>query len=215
MAQGPNAHYINPNKYFTNSLLFMENSFLTFLQSLFSAFPPGDNCFHYDDTSELSEISIEGQGTENLERVDTRPKIVVARGPVSINKTGIGNFVGSKNLSPEMRKYSAIRSGTVGISCYSRTDLEADKLAEICADAIESMAPVIRQFGFLEVRSTQIGQRAMIKSDSRTELFVTPVLIRVQLTKNYTASIVDPVKLRQIFYQFIVQPVNLKIPPTV
>jgi len=216
VAQGPNAHFIDPNERFPNSLRFMENAFLIFLQGMFSAFDPDANgSLHYDDNDALTKIRIEGQNTDNLEAVDTRPKIVVARGPVGILKSGINNFIGSRNLSPEMRRFATIRSGTVGISCYSRNDLEADRIAEICADGIESMVNVIRTFGFLEVRSQQIGQRAMIKSDSRPELFVTPVLIKAQVTKNYKLNVVDPVKLRQIIYEFIVNPVNLKIPPTV
>lgn len=213
MAQGPR-DYIDPNKYFTNSLKFMENSFLVFLQSLFSQFTPNSNQFHYDDDPEVTEIAIEGQNTSNLTNVDTRPKLVVARGSVRINPSGINNTIGSANLSLRQRKIAAIRAGTVGISCYSRNDLEADRLAEIVADSIESMTDIIRQLGFLEVRATDIGQRAMIKSDSRPELFVTPVLVRAQITKNYTRQVVDPVLLRKIIFQYVIQPVNLKIPPS-
>ena len=214
MAKGPH-DYIDPNKYFTNSLKFMENSILVFLQSLFANFPPETHCFHYDDSPEASEIAIEGQSTDNLTSVDTRPKIVVARGPVRLNKTGINNGVGSSNLTLHRRSFATIRHGTVGISCYSREDLEADRLAEIVSDSIESMTDVIRSLGFLEIRATDIGQRAMIKSDSRPELFVTPVLIRAQVTKNYKRQIVDPVRLREIIFQYVVQPVNLKIPPSI
>lgn len=213
MAQGPNLRYVDPNKLFTNSLLFMENSFLAFLQGLFASFQPGQNCFHYDDNEVVSEIKIEGQNTDNLESVDARPKLVVARGPVSMGKSGIGNFVGSRNLSQFQRQTAVIRSGTVGISCYSRTDLEADRLAEICSDAIDSLTPQIRQFGFLEIRAMQIGQRAMIKADSRPELFVTPVLVRTQLTKNYRAEVADPVKLREIVYNLLIEPLGVAIPP--
>lgn len=212
MARGP-SDYIDPNKFYANTLRFMENSFLVFLQALFSNFPPGQDSLHYDESPELSEIAIEGQGTDNLTNVDTRPKIVVARGAVRMNKTGINNFIGAKNLTLERRQHAVIRSGTVGISCYSREDLEADRIAEIVASSIESMTDVIRKFGFLEVRATDIGQRAMIKSDSRPELFVTPVLIRAQVVENYSRRIVDPVRLREFIYQFIINPVGLKIPP--
>lgn len=214
MAQGPR-DYIDPNKFYSNTLRFMENSFLVFLQSLFNNFPPGANCLHYDDSPEASEIAIEGQNTDNLTNVDTRPKIVVARGPVRMNKTGINNFVGSKNLTLQQRQSVVIKSGTVGISCYSREDLEADRIAEIVASAIESMTDVIRQFGFLEVRATDIGSKAMIKSDSRPDLFVVPVLISAKVTENYNRKIVDPVLLRKIIFQYVIQPVNLRIPPTV
>lgn len=220
MAQGPR-DFIDPNKYFPNSLLFMENTFLTFLQALFATFQPsqfadpGTGSYHYDDDPTFSEIAIEGQNTDNLTAVDTRPKIVVARGPVQINKVGLDSGVGQKNLSLLQKRYTSIREGTVGISCYSRSDLEADKLAEFCADSIESLVPQIRMLGFLEVRTAQIGQRAMIKADSRPELFVTPVLVRAKITKNYNVNVVDPVVLRQIVYQLVIRNLGINIPPTV
>lgn len=215
MAQGPRS-YIDPNKLFPNSLQFMEDIILQFLQAIFFNFAPDQQpChYHFDDDTALTEIQIQGQNVDNLPLVDTRPKIVVARGAVQINKSGIGNFVGSKNLSREMQKTATIRQGTVGISCYSRNEIEADRLAEIVADSIESFTPVIRGFGFLEIRASAIGQRAMIKADAIPDLFVTPVLIKVQVTKNYRSQVVDPVRLREIIYQFVVNPVGLKIPPS-
>lgn len=198
----------NPNRRYANTLLFLENSILGFLQALFSTFPAGNDpkFYHYSDTPETTEIFIEGQGTDNLTGVDIRPKIVVARGPVSWNKTHIGNFVGSKNLSLEKRQYSSIYNGTVGISCFSREDLEADHLAQLCFDAIEAFQFKLHKFGFLSINSAQIGQRGVIKRDSRPELSVTPVLIRVQVTKQWKTFIVDPVQLRQLFVQFITNP---------
>jgi hypothetical protein len=211
VAQGPR-DYIDPNKYFPNSLQFMENSILQFLQALFANFPVGENCYHYNDSPDLTEIHIEGQSTDNLRTVDTRPKIVVARGPVSVNLAGINGKVGSANLSQRHTQRAAIRSGTVGVSCFSREELEADRLAEICADAIESFSPVIRKLGFLQIHAAQIGQRAIIRSDARPELSVTPVLVRVELTKNYTKEIVDPVQLRKLILQYLIQPVNMMVP---
>lgn len=211
MALGPH-DYIDPNRFFPNSLQFMEGSILQFLQALFSNFPVGVNAYHYDDSPDLSEIMIEGQSTDNLRTVDTRPKIVVARGPVNINLAGINGGVGSANITQWKTQRANIRSGTVGVSCFSREDMEADRLAEICADAIESFSPVIRKLGYLQIHAAQIGQRALIKSDARPELSVTPVLVRVQLTKNYNLEFVDPVVLRKMVLQYVIQPLNLNVP---
>lgn len=216
MAMGPR-DFINPNVFYPNTLRFMENSMLAFLQALFSTFPaksqpnlPQDfPNYHYDSVDELSEINIEGQNTDNLSKVDSRPKIVVARGGVSYQRSGINNFVGASSLQLSPRRHSTILSGTVGISCFSREDLEADRLAMICADSIEFFSHVIRKHGFLEVHAAQIGQRALIKKDARPELTVTPVLIKVQITKNWTAQVVDPIKLRKILLEFVVNPGGL------
>src|SRR5208283_5589218 len=112
----------------------------------------------YSDNPETTEILIEGQGTDNLTNVDVRPKIVVVRGPITWNKTHIGNMIGSKNVSMERRQYASIYNGTVGVSCFSREDLEADNLAQICFDAIEAFQFKLHKFGFLSINSAQIGQ---------------------------------------------------------
>lgn len=200
----------NPNRCYPNTLLFLENSILGFLQALFSTFPSGEDPkgYNYDDDAEKTDILIEGQSTDNLTNVDVRPKIVVSRGPVTFNKTHIGNFVGSKNLSREQQRFSSIYSGTVGISCFSREELEADHLAQICFDAIEAFQFELHKFGFLSINAVQVGQRGLIKGqqDARPDLCVTPVLLKVQVTKEWKTRVVDPVLLRQIFVQFIIKP---------
>lgn len=209
----------DPNKQygFGSRLRFMENSVLSFLQAIFGTFPADPNDpmsqFYYDhDDSSRSRIQIEGQSTDNLESVDQRPKIVVSRGPVQFMQASINAAIGSKNLSLLSQKHSAIMTGSVGISCYSREDLEADSLAEICATAIEAFQPIIRKYGFLEIRANQIGQRALIRADARPELYVTPVLIKTSVTSNWKREVIDPVKLRKILLEYRVNPGNLTVP---
>ena len=198
----------NPNQLYPNTLRFMENAILGFLQAVFSQFPAGSDPkgFHWAPTPDTTEIFIEGRRTDNLVDVDVRPKIVVARGPVSWNKTHIGNLVGSKNMSIEKRKYASIYSGTVGISCFSREDLEADHLAQLCFDMVEAFQFKLHKYGFLSINSAQIGQCGLVKQDSRPDLSVTPVLIKVQVTKQWKTMVMDPVQLRDIFIQYVIKP---------
>lgn len=198
----------DPNKLFPNVLLFMERSLLQFLQSLFSGFPPGcdPRAFHYDSNPDLTEIEIEGQNTDNLVNVDTRPKIVVARGPIGNSTPHMGHFVGSKNLSVEARKYARIDRGTVGISCFSRSDMEADRIAVICYNAVTQFQYVLQRQGYLTIKAAQVGQRGMIKADARPDLFVTPVLVQVEVSREWTTKVLDPVQLKQILVQLITKP---------
>lgn len=221
MALGPR-DYNNPNMFYNDKLRFMENSILSFLQALFSTFPKFGttdidyNCFHYDhENPSESEILIEGQATDNLENVEHRPKIIVTRGPVTFQQAGVNGFIGAQNLSLSKQKHSVIMAGSVGISCYSREELEADRIAEICASSIEAFQPIIRKYGFLEIRTAQIGQRAMLKSGARPEQFITPVLLKTSVTSNWTRQIVDPVELRKIILQVNVQPVGINVSTTV
>ena len=198
--------FIDPDKTFPDTLKFSENSMLLFYQLLFSTFPPGKDCFHYDDNPDLSEISIQGRDAKDLESVDTRPKIVVTRGGFTWDGRGVGNSVGSSapamnRLSSQSRKFADINTGTVGVSCFSRNDLEADRIAQICFDSITMFRETLQRFGFLTIKASQVGARGLIKSDAIPELYVTPVLIQMQITRNWTLSKLDPVKLRNILLQ--------------
>lgn len=210
MALGPR-DYVNPNLFYADNLRFMENSVLAFLQALFSTFPKepvdGVGKYHFDPESDANcDLFITGANTDNQEIVDSKPRIIVARGPVSFQQAGINGMIGSQNLSVARQKHATILQGTVGISCFSREELEADRLAEICASAIEAFNPVIRKYGYLEIRTAQIGQRAIIRADARPEVCITPVLVKTAITKNWNREVVDPVKLRNIILQVCAKP---------
>lgn len=207
MAQGPQ-DLVDPNIAFGDqSFKFLENSILQFYQILFSTFKPGSLHFEPGDSAN-SDIRIEGRNTDNLEDVDTRPKIVVSRGPVLWQNTGTGgsNFVGSANLSRFERKHTGMNDATIAVSCFSREDLEADRIAQICFDAPMMLKDVLHRFGFLTIQSVQAGQRAKIRSDARPELFVAPVLIQAKVTRNYKVQYTNPVQLRKIMIQFLLAP---------
>lgn len=198
---------LDPNKMYPNVLQFMENSVLGFLQALFSTFPAGSNprSYHYSDDPSVTEIEIEGQNTDNLRSVDTRPKITVARGPLGWANTHVNNFVGAKNLSVETRRFASIDRGSVGISCFSRNDMEADRIAHVCYSAIRGFGPVLQRLGYLSIKAAQVGQRALIRSDAVPDLFVTPVLVQVEITSEWKLSKIDPVKLRDYLVQSVVK----------
>lgn len=195
--------FIDPNRSFPDSGEFMERGMLQFLQALFSTFPPGSN-FHWDENPEERELEIMGKETDNLEKTDTRPKIVVYRGPMQWEGRSLGNMVGSQNLSIAKRQYADINDGTISINSFSREGLESDRLSNICYMAIKQFRPVLQKFGFLMIHSSSRGARAKIKAGVRPELYVTPVLVSVQVTSNWSNTVVDPVKLREILIQLSV-----------
>jgi hypothetical protein len=50
----------------------------------------------------------------------------------------------------------------------------------------------------LVLQAQQVGKPALIKKDSRPELWVTPVLIKTSVTDNWTVTKTDPVKLKEV-----------------
>jgi len=221
MANGPQ-DLVNPNQQYQNSLRFIENAMLGFLQALFSTFP---GIASFSETEQLdnqlpqykyvigdpvsSEIAIEGQSTDNLETVDTRPKLVVARGPIRYQFAGINGGIGSAQIGRLSTHRARILNGSVGISCYSSEELEADGLAAIVSGAVEMFGPALKRFGFLTIHVNQVGQRALIQKGARPGLSVTPVLINVQVTENWKTEWVDPIRLRKFLLQLTVNPGGL------
>lgn len=195
--------FLDPNRLYPNTLRFVENAVLSFLQALFSSFPAGQSpgVFHYNQDPAVTEIEIEGQNTDNLRNVDLRPKITVARGTLAWANTHINSFVGSKNLSMSGKKFSAIDRGTVAISCFSRNDIEADRIAHICYSAIRGFGPLLQRLGFLSIKAAQVGQRGMIKADATPELFVVPVLVQLEVSTEWTTTKIDPIQLRDYLVQ--------------
>ena len=185
----------DPQKLYFNTSRFMENVIMEFLRAVFMTFPDED--LRWSPDAETSRIVIEGRSTDNTRDIDTRPKIVVMRGTVGWQNRGIGNFVGSANLSQFRQTFADVEDGTVGVSCFSREDLESDTIAQIVYNAIKMSRTVLQRLGFLTIRSAQLGQRGLIKSDSRPELWVTPVVAMVQTTKNWTVRVSDPIKMRE------------------
>lgn len=198
----------DPNHIYISSLRFAESIIITFLRGVFSL-GQKFNMPQYDDSDEHTQIVIGPSRRDNGIIEDTvKPKIIVTRGPVQINsQLGVGGSgIGGRNPMTGAHQTASLRRGSVAISCYSRVELEADDLAEYCAEAINNFKSILQVHGFLSIRASQIGSRAIVISGAKDELFVVPIVIEYDISKVMNHSYVDVVKLREVVQKVIFTP---------
>ena len=162
---------------------------LLFLQDFFGEqdLYDGKNDFLWNPDSEISKILIADSYTEDLERTDFRPAIILRRGPIRW-----------MNTSLDQRRFTNFRTGSksfmdlihsdLTLECLSRNGLEAELLADIVFQGVQFFANIIRGRGAFEVDSVAIGPETLIQSDSQQELTAVPVGVRLLIQHAWTAT---------------------------
>ncbi|MEN6550145.1 MAG: hypothetical protein ABFE07_29220 [Armatimonadia bacterium] len=149
---------------------------LQFLQDLFSEPELYDdgNAYRWSADAKASKILICDGYTEDLERLEQRPAIVLRRGMLGWTLPLL-----TQRLSFDMRTGASeslnLIHSDLTAECLSRNGLEAELLADIVFQAFQFFALQIRQRGAFEVKSVLIGPETLIQSDSQQELSAVPV----------------------------------------
>jgi len=186
----PKKRYIRPHQ-------LMKNRVLEFCQLLFSDPDNVGEDLRWDSDPEKSRITIVDKYTFNLAQVMTRPAIVANRGPQGWMRTsGFRQFQG-ENIKTGERFYTDLVRGTITLSCFAREGLEAEEIAGIIFESVQSLRDVLRKLhprgrlmpqhlGFFKVESSQMGEEALVKSSSRPELSVVPVAIAAIVQRRWS-----------------------------
>ncbi|KKL57237.1 hypothetical protein LCGC14_2237450, partial [marine sediment metagenome] len=186
----PSRKYIRPHQ-------IIKAHALEFVQLLFS---DGENVgpnLVWNEDQEQSRILIVDKYVFNLEQVSTRPAIVANRGPQGWMRTsGFRQHQGT-NMRTGERTYIDLVRGTVTLSCFARQGLEAEEIAGIVFEGFQTFRDVLRKLhqrgrlmpqhlGFFRVESSQMGEEALVKSDSRPDLSVVPVAIAATVQRRWS-----------------------------
>ena len=140
---------------------------------------PFINQYIWKPKQDETEIHIADIYTENMEQPEFRPAIIVQRGTMRWNNTGIDQMQG-QTFGDDTRTYTDLVVGDLTINCISRTGLEAELLANICFQIIQFFARVIRQkTKIFAIKSVAIGQEALVQSDSKQDITIVPVGIQL------------------------------------
>jgi hypothetical protein len=170
---------------------------LEFLQLMFSSEENVGPELVWNIEQEQSCITIVDKYVFNLDQVSSRPAIVANRGPQGWMRTsGFRQFQG-ENMRTGERTYTDLVRGTVTLSCFAREGLEAERIAGIVFEAFQTFRDVLRKLhqrgrlmpqhlGFFRVESSQMGEEALVKSDSRPDLSVVPVAVAATVQKRWS-----------------------------
>lgn len=149
---------------------------LKFLQDLFSepTLYDGHNDYVWNQDPSKSGILIVDSYTEDLERMEQRPAIVLRRGGTGWMNTSLEQRLGF-DWRTGARAYTDLIYSDLTLECLSRNGLEAEFLADLVFQGIQFFALQIRERGAFKVNSVAIGTETLIQSDSQQELTAVPV----------------------------------------
>ena len=163
--------------------------------------------FHWDQDEAKTEILIIDKYVFNLEAVEKRPCIVASRGVTRWTKSSGFRQMQEQDMMTDRRIHTDLIDGAVTLSCFSREGLESEAMATDVfewftefQDAIRARASfrqVLDRVGLFRVSSVEIGEEALVKSDSRPDLSVTPVVVRAMAQRRWLVTTTGP-KLKNI-----------------
>jgi hypothetical protein len=162
---------------------------LKFLQDLFSESQlyDGKNDYHWDQDPQKSNILIVDAYTEDLERMEQRPAIILRRGGTGWMNTSINQRLGF-NWQTGARSYTDLIYSDLTLECLSRNGLEAEFLADIVFQGIQFFALQIREAGAFKVNSVAIGTETLIQSDAQQELTAVPVTMTLSFQNKWMVT---------------------------
>lgn len=186
----------------------IKNMALETCQLLFS---DPDNPFGYlwDRDESKTQIMVVDKHAFNLDQVGTKPAIVANRGPLLFLKTSGFQQLQSLDMRTDKRTYTDLVRGAVILSCFSRQGLEAEDLAGYIWASFQAFRHVLRKIasrgimvpnhlGFFKIEATNMGEEALVKSDSRTEISVVPVAVQAHVQRRWSVTPRNAKKLNQV-----------------
>ncbi|KKN70495.1 hypothetical protein LCGC14_0430730 [marine sediment metagenome] len=133
------------------------------------------NDFQWSQNQDDTKIFIADSWTENLDRPEPRPALILTRGDVRWSNATIDQAQ-EQSFGTGARTYTDLLSSDLTVNCFSREGLEAELLANIVFQTVQFFAKIIRsRTRIFEVNSVVLGQEALVQSDSKIDLTVVPV----------------------------------------
>lgn len=185
----------------------IKNFALEVCQLLFSEGNPLGFC--WDPDQEKTPIMIVDKHSFDLEQVQSTPAIVANRGPLGWMKTSGFRQLQTLDFRTDRRTYTDLVRGGVILSCFSRQGLEAEDMAGYLFESFQVFRDVLRKIarrgiivphhlGFFRIEATNMGEEALVKSDSRPEVSVVPVAIQASVQRRYAVEPRGGRKLRRL-----------------
>ncbi len=141
--------------------------------------PQLTNDFLWSENQDDTGIFIADSWTENMERPEPRPALILTRGDVRWMNSTIDQLQ-SQSFGTGARTYSDLLQSDLTVNCFSREGLEAELLGNIVFQSLQFFAKVIRErTKVFEVNSVVLGREALVQSDSKIDLTVVPVGIGI------------------------------------
>ena len=162
---------------------------LKFLQDFFAEPKLYDdhNDYLWDVDPQKSKILIVDAYTEDLERMELRPAIVLRRGGTGWMNASLNQRM-SFDWKTSARGYTDLIYSDLTLECLSRNGLEAEFLADLVFQGVQFYALQIRERGAFKVASVAIGSETLIQADSQQDLTAVPVTMTISFQQTWTVT---------------------------
>jgi len=165
--------------------------------------------YTWSPEEEKSTIRICDKHAFNLDNVGANPAVVANRGPQAWAKTSGFRQLQGVDLRTDTRTYIDLVRGSVILSCFSRSGLEAEDVAGFLFESLQVFRDVLRKIarrgiivphhlGFFRIEASSMGEEALVKSDSRPDISVVPVAIQATVQRRYSVEPTNSQKLQNI-----------------
>jgi hypothetical protein len=159
--------------------------FISFVQGLFAAAPPGQ--YHWVSDEDHTEIIIRDENPIHVNKYGQRPCINFTSGPIQFYHVGMDDLIGY-DFSLAKKEKGFLVPGTMSINCCSRTDIEAHNLAWVVAEHIWLLRELFLKKGFFELGrgigvSPPSGPGSVVANDSGDEWYCSTVSVPWQFAR--------------------------------
>lgn len=158
---------------------------------------------------EKSQITIVDKYSFNLAKVATTPAIVSNRGPQQWSRTSGFRQMQSMDMRTDRRTYTDLVAGSAVLSCFSREGAEAEAIAGYLFESFQALRDVLRKLasrgimrpshlGLFRIEAAQMGEEALVRSDSRPNISVVPIAIQARVQRRWSVEPQGKQKLRTV-----------------
>jgi hypothetical protein len=165
--------------------------------------------FVWSPEEDKTAIMVVDKHSFNLDQVNAIPAVVANRGPIQWMRSSGFRQMQSIDMRTDRRTYTDLVRGSATLSCFSTHGLEAESLAGYLFESFTAFRDVLRKIagrgimvpnhlGFFRIESTNMGEEALVKAESRAELSVVPIAILAHVQRRWSVEPTGGRKLKQV-----------------
>jgi hypothetical protein len=135
------------------------------------------------ETAPESEIELADAWTDELNKTDPRPMVIVRRDQFVWTESSINSLRDPDVPRGRIQKFNDLVNMPLVFNCFAREDVESEELALVVGMFLRLFRDIHMQRTRLQKMSVPIiGSTTPVLSDSEIELFVTPVSLTTYMT---------------------------------
>ena len=167
-----------------NYNLEIKRTFLSFAQNLFAE----QERYTWNADPAKTKILIVDKYAIDLKVLEKRRSIVLSRGAFGWTYKSIGQLSGMSMIKQNQKTYTDLLRGSITFNCLAREGIVAENLAHILFAGLSGYKDQFRKNGIHQLMNINVGEEAILKSDSSIELTAIPVYVQFETQKQISTG---------------------------